>query len=78
LQNYLKTADFWKKEVSLIKRYSQTVKATELRLVLNWRFFQVVFTPIIVLYFKFKKSIKLKQEPKCDFFSNLIGKKQIS
>ena len=58
----------------MIKRCGLTVKATEPRLVLNCRFFHVVFTPLLVFYSKFKKSIKLKQETKYDFFSDLISK----
>ena len=56
----------------MIKRCGQTVKATEPRLVLNCRFFQVVFRTFIVFYSKYKKSIKIRQEKECVFFFILV------
>ena len=55
----------------MIKRCGQTVKATEPRLLLNCRFFQVVFRSLIVFYSMYKKSIKIKQEKECVFFIDL-------
>ena len=55
----------------MIKHCTQTVRATEPRLVLNCRFFQVVFRPLIVFCFEQKKNIKIRQEKKCVFFFDL-------
>ena len=57
----------------MIKHCGQTVKATELRLVWNCRFFQVVFRSIIVFYSKYKKSLKIEQEKECIFFIDPSG-----
>ena len=40
----------------MIKHCTQTVRATEPRLVLNCRFFQVVFRPLVVFCFEHRKS----------------------
>ena len=55
----------------MIKRCGQTVKATEPRLVLNCRFFQVVFRSPIVFCSKYKKIFKIKQKKECVFFIDL-------
>ena len=59
----------------LLKRCGQTVKATELCLGLNCRFFQVVFRSLIVFYSKYKKSIKMRQEKECVFFLDLSSRR---
>ena len=62
----------------MIKRSTQTVKATEPRLVLNCRFFQIVFRSLIVFYSKYKKSLKIEQEKECVFFIDLSSKMLVS
>ena len=55
----------------MVKHCGQTVKATELRLVLNCRFFLVVFRSLIIFYSKYKESLKIEQQKERVFFIDL-------
>ena len=46
----------------MIKRCTETVEATEIRLVLEKRFYQLVFgAPVVFFIFKFKKGIRIEE-----------------